>query len=93
MNTYELTILMPSENKGKEVEKILKAVTDFVKKAKGEVSKQESWGVKNLAYPIAKQSVAQYEYFVLKLAPSEQPKLDKMLRMDESLLRYMFVRV
>lgn len=90
MNTYELTIVMPE---GDEVARIVKLVTDFAKKTKGEVNKQESWGSKHLAYPIKKLATAQYEHFVITLEPAQQIVLDKMLKMDESILRYMFVRV
>lgn len=93
MNTYELTILIPEDKEGKESARVIKIVTDFAKKTKGEVNKQESWGAKHLAYPIKKLGVAQYEHFVLTLEPSVQPELDKTLRMDEKILRYMFVRV
>ena len=88
MNTYELTIVIPEADK----ERVVKVVADFVKKAKGEVNKQESWGAKHLAYPIKKLAVADYEHFVLTLEPAKQVELDKVLRMDESILRYMFVR-
>ncbi len=93
MNTYELTIVIPEDKEGKEAARITKLVTDFAKKTKGEVNKQESWGAKHLAYPIKKLAIAQYEHFVLTLESRSQPELDKMLRMDENLLRYMFVRV
>ena len=93
MNTYELTIVFAQDQDGAETKRIIKMVTDFAKKTKGEVNKQESWGAKHLAYPIKKLAIAQYEHFVLTLEPAQQPVLDKMLRMDESILRYMFVRV
>ncbi len=93
MNTYELTILLKEDKEGKEVARIIKLVTDFAKKTKGEVNKQESWGAKHLAYPIKKLAIAQYEHFVITLDSKLQPDLDKSLRMDESILRYMFVRV
>lgn len=93
MNTYELTIVIKEDKEGKEVAKIIKTVTDFAKKTKGEVNKQESWGAKHLAYPIKKQIIGQYEHFVITLEPAQQVELEKMLHMDESLLRYMFVRV
>lgn len=93
MNTYELTIVIPEDKGGKEAGRIIKVVTDFAKKTKGEVNKQESWGVKTLAYPIRKLASAQYEYFVVALEPAKQRELDNALRMDESILRYMFVRV
>ena len=93
MNTYELTIVFAEDKDGAETKRYTKLITDFAKKTKGEINKQESWGAKHLAYPIKKLAVAQYEHFVLSLEPAQQPVLDKMLRMDENLLRYMFVRV
>jgi small subunit ribosomal protein S6 len=89
MNTYELTVVLPEGDK----DRVVKLVADFIKKAKGEVNKQESWGAKHLAYPIRKLATANYEHFVITLEPAQQLVLDKMLRMDESILRYMFVRV
>lgn len=88
MNTYELTMLFPETG---DKEKIVKMVNDFVKKHKGEVMKQESWGVKTLAYPINKQTTADYEYFVLSLEPSDQPELSKTLSLTEGVMRYLFV--
>lgn len=93
MNTYELTVVIPENLAGAGKERITKIVTDFCKKVKGEISKQESWGTKHLAYPIKKLAVADYEHFVLLLPADRQPELDKTLRMDESILRYMFVKV
>lgn len=90
MNTYELTILVPE---GDDVARIVKMVNDFAKKHKGEVNKQESWGAKHLAYPIRKLAIADYEHFVISLESAAQLELDKTIRMDESILRYMFVRV
>ncbi len=99
MNTYELTVVIPDPATSKDSagagvkERIIKLITDFAKKTKGEVNKHESWGVKTLAYPIRKLASAQYEHFVVSLEPAQQIVLDKTLRMDESILRYMFVRV
>lgn len=92
MNTYELTILLP-EGEAKEKTRVLKLVDDFVKKVKGSVMKQESWGAKKLAYIIDKKTSAEYEHFVLSLPPEKQPELDKQLRLDEKIMRYLFVRV
>lgn len=93
MNTYELTILLPEDKEGKDKARVLKVVADFVKKQKGEINKQESWGAKHLAYPIRKLEVADYEHFVLTLDPADQVTLEKTLKLDEVILRYMFIRV
>lgn len=99
MNTYELTILF-SENlvaakgsAGDLKDKTIKAITEFVKKHKGEINKQESWGSKHLAYPIKKHETAVYEHLVLGMQGADQLELDKVLRLDENILRYMFIRV
>ena len=92
MSTYELTILFGEKTDKKEVERVTKLVEAAVKKAKGEVNKQESWGEKHLAYPIKKQATATYEHFVLSLDTAAQVELDKVLHLDEAVLRYMFVR-
>jgi len=90
MNTYELTLVIPE---GDNVARLVKVVNDYAKKHKGEVNKHESWGVKHLAYPIKKLNTADYEHFVLTLEPQAQVELEKSLHMDETILRYMFVRV
>lgn len=92
MNTYELTLLF-AENKDTERERVLKVIADFVKKHKGEVNKAESWGAKHAAYPINKQGVFVYEHFLLSLAPDAQVELSRILKLDESIVRYLFVRV
>lgn len=92
MNTYELTLLF-AENNDTERERVLKLIADFVKKHKGEVNKAESWGAKHTAYQIKKQNVFVYEHFLLSLAGADQVELNKTLKLDESIVRYLFVRV
>ena len=92
MNTYELTLLF-AENNDTERERVLKLIADFAKKHKGEVNKAESWGAKHAAYPINKQGVFVYEHFLLSLAPDSQVELNRILKLDESIVRYLFVRV
>lgn len=90
MNTYELTLVAANKS---DLDKSIKSVEAWVKKAKGEVVKRDSWGEKTLAYPIRKNKTAHYELIVLSLDPSKQPELSQMLKLDEELLRYLFVRV
>jgi len=92
MNTYELTILFP-EGQEKDKERIMKMIEEFVKKQKGELMKKESWGVKTLAYELKKQTKADYEHFVLALNASDQPALERLLRLEEVIMRHLFVRV
>ena len=92
MDTYELTVVLPEGDEAIH-DRVMKLVADFVKKHKGEINKQEPWGAKHLAYPIRKLATAVYEHWVVSLDPADQPMLYKMLKLDEGILRYMFVRV
>lgn len=91
MNTYELVMLFAEGSEAKD--KVLKMVASAVKKAKGEILKQDNWGVKTLAYEIDKAKTADYEYLTLTLPAAEQPTLDKALSITEGILRYLFVRI
>ena len=89
---YELTIVLPADNKDLLAE-VKKLVKDFVAKVKGKIEKEESWGVKELAYPVQKQNKGLYEFYVLELEPKDQPELHRLLNLKEGILRYLFVRV
>lgn len=89
---YELTIVFPE--KAEELKKkVLEMVEKFAAETKGKVVKQESWGVKELAYPIQRRQRGLYEHFVVELEPQKQPELAEKLRLQEGILRYLFVRV
>ena len=90
--TYELTIVLPAEDK-KLTDEVKKLVKDFITKVKGKIKKEESWGVKELAYPINKQTKGLYEFYILELNTSDQPELHRLLSLKEGILRYLFVRV
>ncbi len=89
---YELTLVLPANNE-KLTTEIKKLVKDFVTKSKGKIVKEESWGIKELAYPIQKQTQGLYEFYLLELDTQAQPKLHRLLNLQEGLLRYLFVRV
>ena len=93
MNNYELTMLFSVEDDGKAKKEALKKLKEYVKKVNGVVVKENSWGVKDLAYTIKKQDTADYEHYVLEMDPKDQVKIDAVLRLEEGILRYLFVRV
>ena len=90
MNTYELTLITPNKTEMKEITTL---VTEFVKKAKGEIKSEDEWGEKTLAYEIKKNKTGVYMHYVLSLEPEDQPKLATQLKLQENLLRSLFVRV
>ena len=85
---YELTILMSAETPAKTVES---ALQELVAKAGASVVVSESWGKKDLAYEIKHQKAGIYLHTVIEAAPEQVVDLDRRLRLNEELLRYLLV--
>jgi len=88
MAKYELTFVFDKNNK--ELAKKLEAM---LKDAKAEVVKKEDWGVKPLAYPINKKEEAKFLYFEIEASPAQAKSLEERIRLEESIMRSLLVRV
>lgn len=92
MKDYELTLVidpdLTSANQKKLITKIKKIITDL----KGKVEKTNEWGRKELAYPIKKKSVGYYFLLEIKLPEKLPAEVDKKLRLEEGVIRYLLVK-
>ena len=92
MNSYLLTLVLKADME----EKIRKALLDsMVKKLTGEdgkVEKEDLWGSKDLAYPIKRQTKGFFAHFEISADPKNAKGLDKQLKLEEDILRYLLVR-
>lgn len=57
----------------------------------GEVTAVDHWGRRELAYPIRKKPNGYYVVTQLSADPSGLPELERILKLDEELLRYLVV--
>lgn len=92
MNSYLLTLVLKPEMDEKERKTLLDSL---VKKVVGEnekVGKEDLWGVRDLAYPIKKQTKGFYVHYQLIADPSQTKGLDKSLKLEEDILRYLLIR-
>lgn len=89
MNNYALTLVI----KPNLDEKARKELIEDVKKKFGKLNKEEEWGMRDLAYPIKHQTKGFYVHFEFEAEPAKAPELDKFLKLEENLLRYLLVRV
>lgn len=88
MRDYELVVLLPVGNE----ETILSQVEKTIEQNKGKVVKTEKWGTKELSYPIAKLEQASFFLLNISVAPEGAVLLERTLRVNESVIRYLFVR-
>ena len=86
MNNYYLTLVLKDED-----EKARKELLDSLSKKLG--GNLNSWGSRDLAYPIKHQTKGFYAHFTFEAEPSLAKDLDKLLRVEEDILRYLLVRI
>lgn len=89
MNKYALTVIVKSELD----EKTRKELLDSVTKKMGDNVKEELWGVREMSYPIRKLNKAYYAHYFFEVDPKLISPLDKTLKIEEDILRYLLVRV
>jgi small subunit ribosomal protein S6 len=59
----------------------------------GEVVKMENWGKRRLAYDIRKQREGTYAVFEISAEPAMVKELERQLRLNENVLRFLSTRV
>ncbi len=88
MNQYLLTFLLNNEME----EKARQALVEELKNKMGKVVKEDAWGSRELSYPIQRQTKAYYMHFEFESDPATISALDKQLKVEEDVLRYLLVR-
>lgn len=91
---YETTFIMTPVLSEEDVKKTIKSYSDFLTKNKAEIVHEEFWGIKPLAYPIAKKTTGIYHHIEFKASPDLIDKLELAYRRDEdNILRYLTVKL
>ncbi len=89
MNKYALTVILKIDLE----EKARKELLESVVKKFGKLEKEEIWGAKDLAYPIQHQKKGFYVHYFFDAEPSSILAIDKDLKLNENIIRYLLVRV
>lgn len=93
MNSYYLTLVLKSDLEDKERKTLLNSVVKKLLGEDGKIEKEDLWGVRDLAYPIKRQNKGFYAHFEIQADPKNAKGLDKTLKLEEDILRYLLVRV
>ena len=88
MNRYVLTLVFRNDLEEKARKEFLETVTKNFEK----VEKEENWGSRDLAYPINKQTKGYYVHYTFTADPKTIAPLDKQLKLEEDVIRYLLIR-
>lgn len=93
MQNYELTLVLDGKTTAAKKTAVTRLVEKVVELGKGKVGNVSDWGTKDLAYKIAKSTTGAFLNMPLSLEASYVKQLDNKLKMEESIIRYLIVRV
>ncbi len=81
------------ETEGEKIEKLNEAVGKLIEKEGGEIVRMDDIGIRNLAYPIQKKETGHYVLFEINGSGQEILELERRMRVNDMIIRYMTVRV
>ncbi|MBI2039745.1 30S ribosomal protein S6 [Candidatus Microgenomates bacterium] len=92
MNSYYLTLVLKPDLEEKERKVLVDNVVKKLTGDDGKVEKEDLWGIRDLAYPIKRQAKGFYAHFEINAEPKSAKGLDKLLKVEEDVLRYLLIR-
>ena len=93
MNCYEHTFITKQDLSDIQVKKLVSKYENIIKTNSGEVSKTEEWGLRNLSHRIKNNKKGFYLHIKFNGTGKTIGELEKMENIDETLIRYLTVRV
>ena len=93
MPFYENVFIARQDISAAQVESLADTFAALVSEQGGEVKKREYWGLRNIAYRIKKNRKGHYMLFNLDAPPAAVSELERNMRINEDVIRYLTVRV
>ena len=93
MPYYESVFIVRQDIPAAQVESLAANMNEIVTKNGGKVTKTEHWGLKTLAYKIKKNRKGHYVHFNIDAPPVAVIELERNLRFNEDVLRFLTVKV
>ncbi len=93
LQSYELMMIFTPVLAEEDFKNAQKKVTDFIKENGGEMVHSNAWGLRSLAYPIAKKTTGLYWVAEYNAPADVNAKLEIQMNRDENIMRHMITRL
>ncbi|HOP64856.1 MAG TPA: 30S ribosomal protein S6 [Spirochaetota bacterium] len=87
MKNYELTVIV----RNRDVESLKEKVKEILVKNGVNITKEDHWGLKKLAYEIDREREAYYMFMLIEAEPASIDKIRKEFGLNADILRDLFV--
>ena len=92
MPLYETVFIARQDIPAQEAEALAEKYSGIVSEHGGSVARREYWGLRTLAYRIKKNRKGHYTMFHLDAPPEAVSEMERNMRLDENILRYLTIR-
>ena len=89
MRKYELAYIADPELDSEALSALEEKVKGWIDGAGGKAVKFDRWGRRRLSYPIKKRNDGYYVFVEIEMPPGGGVAMEKDLRLNEQILRYM----
>jgi len=93
LNTYEFTYIVNAVLSDDQIKDVVSRVSGFVTENGGEILEVDEWGSQRLAYPISKKRNGYYVNMYFRAPGDTIQKLERTLEINDSILRYLTLRM
>jgi small subunit ribosomal protein S6 len=93
MRTYEELFIVRPDASDEEIDPLVEQLTQVITADGGAVEKVEKWGVRGLAYRIAKREEGYYVLVVFNATPATVLEFERRLRVSDLVLKFLTVRI
>ncbi len=91
MKKYELIFILQADQPDSEMEARVQRVKEILAGHEGEITQENHWGVRRLAYEIEHENKGNYMFLKFRSNGTAVEDLDKFLRLDDKVLRHLVV--
>ena len=93
MALFEHVIMLKQDLSTNEIDNVLKSHQETLDELDANIVYKESWGLRNLAYPIKNNRKAFYEFMNIEIPQQNIDLLNSKLNLNENVIRYLSIKV
>ena len=93
MNCYEHTFIVKQDLEKNQSQNLINKCSDIIKKSSGKILKTEEWGLRNLSRNIKNNKKGFYFHIKFEGEGKTIEELEKLANIDQTIIRFLTVRV
>ena len=93
MALFEHIIMLRQDLSSSDLEEAVKVHEQILGELDGNIVYKESWGLRNLAYPIKENKKVFYEFMNIEIPQNKIDSLNSKLNLNDKIIRYLSIKV